>query len=843
MHVQMTNDPNDCFLPYSYSDVLSLLVKDNKKNQRMMAPFIPIFMEHVGIRDLNVVGCIRAIIEGNLKICSDARSLIQSLIRANITYGRRARWLNCIEIFVECNGKPIPKNQELVLRLLLDEKDILLDFTCDYSLGSKNLQIPQGISGSDSRRGKNRVQLMIEQDHTLPIRSLVKYHMTAMRLLGMCAAGKNQTCKETCSQIPEISLQKCIDQYLDLHRMSDGTKIGIRKSIDLDANSIDLDAIFYVQRPFVRIITNVYLTSCESKHFKAARRWWPETAYTRQDSRMPNLKPMSIENVEILQSVMEGFIQCLSLLNTRLERLETVPNTTQGLDDSFGSDLSLHMGLALQIIESLSTFILKKDELCPRGVLTEHDLLFEELKKIMQPCHEQLHRFKLEDHVKALRDLKFSLHLNYPEAQIRPEDEDDDRDISLEKLYLDGWRDFAARVALELNIDPNPDRSMAGSIRDLVPVFGKNKEHLKTLIDVTGGVNLDPNLQLTGLQIITAIMFLQPNNKSMGDGMRHRQWWRFLRKQEPVSGFLQELQDEFVQLGAVQTIITCVRSTESEAARLAALRLAVILLSDGRQSVQDQFYKELSCASSQAFCEQLRGILERGALLLRDADPVHQPKGEVQQVFCIIKMMRRLCENQHRPLQDILRLQRLNRLSVNLLREAFAPLSEMVNSVKESIEKGERDLAEGVLNSFEMFAEAMSGANYANQMELAAKRDGDGVPSLFDLANRALNRMQFVSTLVTSKASWKRNKRFSSVAPADMDTEHEWRALCCRLKNSVIHCLQAFLEGATPSSHVPQQMLISVPLSLSLSLSYLHILHVDGTTILIWHTCRFTGTR
>ena len=100
--------------------------------------------------------------------------------------------------------------------------------------------------------------------------------------------------------------------------------------------------------------------------------------------------------------------------------------------------------------------------------------------------------------------------MNYPEAQIRPEDEDDDRDISLEKLYLDGWRDFAARVALELNIDPNPDRSMAGSIRDLVPVFGKNKEHLKTLIDVTGGVNLDPNLQLTGLQIITAIMFLQP---------------------------------------------------------------------------------------------------------------------------------------------------------------------------------------------------------------------------------------------------------------------------------------------------------------------------------------------
>ena len=74
-------------------------------------------------------------------------------------------------------------------------------------------------------RGKDRIALLLEKDHELNIRSLLKFHMTGLRLLGMCAAGKNQAAKDTCAFIPEISLQKCIDNFLDIDRKQNGMNL------------------------------------------------------------------------------------------------------------------------------------------------------------------------------------------------------------------------------------------------------------------------------------------------------------------------------------------------------------------------------------------------------------------------------------------------------------------------------------------------------------------------------------------------------------------------------------------------------------------------------------------
>ena len=95
--------------------------------------------------------------------------------------------------------------------------------------------------------GHDRITLMVEKDHDLKIRSLLKYHMTGshactfvlmhfvganvsplkchmtgLRLLGMCAAGKNQATKDICASIHDISFQKCICNFLDLDQKQDG---------------------------------------------------------------------------------------------------------------------------------------------------------------------------------------------------------------------------------------------------------------------------------------------------------------------------------------------------------------------------------------------------------------------------------------------------------------------------------------------------------------------------------------------------------------------------------------------------------------------------------------------
>jgi hypothetical protein len=90
-----------CFANARLSDLLGLLVKNNKRAQRKMSHIVPLLLEHVGIQDLNVVGCVREIMEGNLRACSEvSEGLISRLLYANIEYGRRARWLNIIEIFL-----------------------------------------------------------------------------------------------------------------------------------------------------------------------------------------------------------------------------------------------------------------------------------------------------------------------------------------------------------------------------------------------------------------------------------------------------------------------------------------------------------------------------------------------------------------------------------------------------------------------------------------------------------------------------------------------------------------------------------------------------------------------
>ena len=44
-----------------------------------------------------------------------------------------------------------------------------------------------------------------------------------------------------------------------------------------------------------------------------------------------------------------------------------------------------------------------------------------------------------------------------------------------EGMFLEGWQNFTARVAIELKIHPEIDKAMTRSILHLVPVFGSTK--------------------------------------------------------------------------------------------------------------------------------------------------------------------------------------------------------------------------------------------------------------------------------------------------------------------------------------------------------------------------------
>jgi len=67
-------------------------------------------------------------------------------------------------------NQPIKWSQDLVMRLLFEEKNDLLDLDCDYTNS-------RWLSYKHSRYGKTRLFLLIEDDHQRPLFSLIRYHV------------------------------------------------------------------------------------------------------------------------------------------------------------------------------------------------------------------------------------------------------------------------------------------------------------------------------------------------------------------------------------------------------------------------------------------------------------------------------------------------------------------------------------------------------------------------------------------------------------------------------------------------------------------------------------------
>jgi hypothetical protein len=89
---------------------LGNLVHANPMGQKRVLHFVPTIMNLVGIKELNAVGCVRAIMEGNLDLCTNiSEALLLEIVGANVKYGRRARWLDLLEIFLQCKGQPISR--------------------------------------------------------------------------------------------------------------------------------------------------------------------------------------------------------------------------------------------------------------------------------------------------------------------------------------------------------------------------------------------------------------------------------------------------------------------------------------------------------------------------------------------------------------------------------------------------------------------------------------------------------------------------------------------------------------------------------------------------------------
>jgi hypothetical protein len=159
---------------------------------------------------------------------------------------------------------------------------------------------------------------------------------------------------------------------------------------------------------------------------------------------------------------------------------------------------------------------------------------------------------------------------------------------------------------------------------------------------------------MAGMQVLTAISYLQPDNALLRSEWRDQQWQRFCNQRDPLSfksntshgnpnASFATLQDEFAKGGAVEMVINCICNKDPSISA-AGLRFGVVLLHLGRgqQSVQLEFRKLLKSPKYEPFFKQLSRILQRGKVFLRErGNPGLSKLGiEIEMMFLVFKMMR-----------------------------------------------------------------------------------------------------------------------------------------------------------------------------------------------------------
>ncbi|KAJ1488130.1 hypothetical protein T484DRAFT_1784348 [Baffinella frigidus] len=301
-------------------DFLKMLCKGNPQAQKRLFPLIEIFSEHVGIEKLNVADTICEIVRDNARLISQVpEALMRHFMTAIHTWGRKARWLRFFEVFLEIGGIPFRRNQDLILRLVMEDWDALLDLSCDYS--QPNQDLPQ----SDPRQatlggvcmmilllsraqGATLLQLIQNGEHRMEVRSLVKYHFSSINLLALCAAGKNAM-----------------------------NKARILQHVKFDQ----------VRLAWTKMMHHVFLASLDTQsvvQVQEGMRVWVDDSPAIDSERYPGMEGVCL---------MQEFLRDLASLTFRLKALTKPPpgGIFTGVKDAWGHDVGCHIQYALLVVQ------------------------------------------------------------------------------------------------------------------------------------------------------------------------------------------------------------------------------------------------------------------------------------------------------------------------------------------------------------------------------------------------------------------------------------------------------------------------------------------------------------
>jgi hypothetical protein len=799
---------------------LKCLTKGNAAAQKRMFQFILQFAEHMGIDKLNVSDTILEVVKDNPKLSARVgEQLFSKFINAIKTFGRRARWLNFFQPFMIINGKTaVTRNQDVIFRLLLEDKEAILDLTCNYKES-------QYLSKTDTRYGKTRIELLLENEHQRPLASLLNYHVATLRTLASCCFGKNADNIHKLASV--ISFSTAVDNILDMDKRDDGTP----------EPNIDPDAIRFVQIGWVALLADVHFSCSASdvdilKDVQASGRLY-------NDARG--------------KSLLVEFSTNTAVLKVRLAKLDTakylgMPSLLENVGDDMGHNLGSHLELLQEIIRA-TKLLLRNGEMFlqsnARKMIDSPEV--GGLQKNMVSLYPLLVEFRFMQLAKMLGELIAVMNeagvkgdqlvscIEVPNKQTEY--------LGKEFVFTDGFRRFHSYLYLTFGVDPKEGHTMDVPIKDITRLLGSKKTYmnneyqsLEQFLKMMQSRDADEGLLLYGLKVLRAIVYMRPGDRLTPEQeeeeyKRHldNEFSSFAGKKEHL-----EFQEQMARIGMVDVVVWCCQH-ENKDIVLAALHLAVALLDGGNKTVQRCFGILLKPASSLPFFRKIHSLFAESQQSLKEEKKrakqdrntqialrkagIRAPKVDTKDqakttqssqghMTEVMKMMRRCCQDGC-ELQNVWRIQRLNAISYNFFVEAVAYLEAIEPDLKDAFDSGVMDpnsqtwkspMADSVMRGFLMLGDSMTGPNVENQKVISET-------NIFDVCDHIFTWIKFEDFNVHLNHEHSPNqnnaKGLSQEAKDRIKAKNELKS---RLKLAITRFLEGFLGGIHDDSIVKQMI-------------------------------------
>ncbi|KAL6077190.1 Inositol 1,4,5-trisphosphate receptor type 1, variant 2 [Balamuthia mandrillaris] len=178
---------------------LRVFCKDNAENQTTLFEYLDSLLSMLG-NGIQIASTINEIFKNNRPLCSQVtEDQIRKIINAIASGCKYPRYIHVLDTLIMVNGRPLRRNQNLVLKMLMEKQyETMVLFNDPESIQVRN-------------------QLILSHDHWSNPDSLLKFHMAQIELITKCAIGRIYEAEVKCQSLFSIAqLQQQLTDPINL---------------------------------------------------------------------------------------------------------------------------------------------------------------------------------------------------------------------------------------------------------------------------------------------------------------------------------------------------------------------------------------------------------------------------------------------------------------------------------------------------------------------------------------------------------------------------------------------------------------------------------------------------